>query len=87
MTDLERVPARAATGYLSPMRIDRSRMTARVVPLRSDEAGDARVGGTPEERLVLLAELSQRMWRLTQQPLPVYTRSTMPVKVSTLREQ
>ena len=62
-------------------------MTARVVPLRSDEAGDARVGGTAEERLALLAELSQRMWALTQRPLPSYTRSTMPVRLSTLSEQ
>jgi hypothetical protein len=69
------------------MRSDRSRMTARVVPLRSDEAGDARVGGTAEERLALLAELSRRMWALTQRPLPSYTRSTMPVKLSTLSEQ
>ena len=62
-------------------------MTARVVPLRSDEAGDARVGGTAEERLALLAELSRRMWALTQRPLPSYTRATMPVTLSTLGEQ
>jgi hypothetical protein len=62
-------------------------MTARVVPLHSDEAGDARVGGTPEERLALLAELSRRMWALTQRPLPSYTRETMPVRLSTLSEQ
>lgn len=62
-------------------------MTARVVPLRSDEAGDARVGGTAEERLALLAVLSRRMWALTQRPLPSYTRSTMPVRLSTLSEQ
>ncbi len=62
-------------------------MTARVVPLRSDDASDARVGGTAEERLLLLAELSRRMWALTQRPLPTYTRSTMPVRLSTLREQ
>lgn len=62
-------------------------MTARVVPLRSNEAGDGRVGGTAEERLALLAELSRRMWALTQRPLPCYTRSTMPVRLSTLSEQ
>jgi hypothetical protein len=62
-------------------------MTARVVPLRSDDASDARVGGTAEERLALLAELSQRMWALTQRPLPSYTRSTIPVRISTLHEQ
>lgn len=62
-------------------------MTARVVPLRSDEAADARVAGTAAERLALLAELSRRMWALTQRPLPAYTRSTMPVKLSTLADQ
>jgi hypothetical protein len=62
-------------------------MTARIVPLRSDEASDARVDGTPEERLALLAELSRRMWALTRRPLPSYTRESMPVRVSTLREQ
>ena len=62
-------------------------MTARIVPLRSDEASDARVGGTPEARLALLAELSRRMWALTRRPLPSYTRATMPVRVSTLSEQ
>ena len=62
-------------------------MTARVVPLRGDDASDARVSGTPAERLALLAELSRRMWALTQRPSPSYTRSTMPVKLSTLAEQ
>jgi hypothetical protein len=62
-------------------------MTARVVPLRSHEAGDARVAGTAAERLALLAELSRRMWALTQRPVPPYTRSTMPVKLSTLADQ
>lgn len=62
-------------------------MTARVVPLRSDDASDARVAGTAAERLALLAELSRRMWSLTQRPAPSYTRATMPVKVTTLAEQ
>ena len=62
-------------------------MTARIVPLRSDEASDARVEGTPAERLALLAQLSRRMWALTGQPAPSYTRATMPVKVSRLADQ
>jgi hypothetical protein len=72
---------------LQGMGTDRSRMTARVVPLGSDEATDARVAGTVAERLAILSELSRRMWALTQQPVPSYTRSTMPVKLSTLAEQ
>lgn len=62
-------------------------MTVRIVPLRSDEAADASVGGTAVERLALLRELSQRMWALTKRPVPSYTRSTIPVKLSTLAEQ
>lgn len=66
---------------------DRTRMTARVVPLRSDAAGDGRVAGTPAERLELLAELSRRMWALTGRPRPSYDRGAMPVKLTTLAAQ
>lgn len=65
----------------------RRRMTVRIVPLRSSEAGDARVGGTADERLQLVAELSRRAWELTGRPLPSYTRATMPVRKTTLAEQ
>ncbi len=61
-------------------------MTARVVPLSSREAGDARMGGTPEERLVALTELTLEAWRLAGLPLPTYTRATMPVSVGTLKQ-
>ena len=66
---------------------DRSHMTARVVPLDSDEAGDARVAGTPTKRLAILADLSRRMWALTGRPEPLYTRATMPVRLTSLAEQ
>ena len=62
-------------------------MTARVVPLDSDEAGDARVAGTPTKRLAILADLSRRMWDLTNRERPTYTRSTMPVRVTRLTDQ
>lgn len=62
-------------------------MTVRVVPLASAEAGEARVGGTAIERLALLKELSRRMWQLGGQPIPSYTRATMPVRVTTLADQ
>jgi len=62
-------------------------MTARVVPLDSDEASDARVEGTPTERLAILADLSRRMWAATGRPVPKYTRANMPVKITTLAEQ
>jgi hypothetical protein len=66
---------------------DRSHMTARVVPLDSDEAGDARVAGTPTKRLAILADLSRRMWDLTKRERPAYTRGTMPVRVTRLADQ
>jgi hypothetical protein len=62
-------------------------MTVRVVPLQSDEAGDARVGGSRAERIALVAELSRRMWALTRRPLPSYTRQTMPLRVTHLTDQ
>lgn len=60
-------------------------MTVRVVPLHTREAGDARVGGTAAERLVLVAKLSEMLWERTRQRLPTYTRATMPVVITTLR--
>jgi hypothetical protein len=69
------------------MRPVRRAMTARIVPLASDEASDARVVGTSGERLALVAELSRRMWAITKRPMPTYTRQTMPVRVTTLADQ
>jgi hypothetical protein len=66
------------------MRKDRAKMPARIVPLTSREAGEARVGGTAAERLALVAELSDRAWKLSGRALPTYTRATMPVVRSTL---
>lgn len=63
---------------------DRRSMTARVVPLRSAEAGDARTGGTLEERLAAVDALTAEAWRLSGRPFPSYTRATMPVAVGTL---
>jgi hypothetical protein len=66
---------------------ERNQMTARIVPLQSDEAGDGRVGGTAADRLSLLADVSSRMWELTKRPRPTYTRNLMPVKMTTLADQ
>ena len=66
---------------------DRGKIEARVVPLRSREAGDARVGGTVAERVALVAELSRMLWARTGRANPTYTRATMPVVISTLGEQ
>jgi hypothetical protein len=61
-------------------------MTVRIVPLRSREAGDARMGGTVAERVAVVAEITASSWRLAKRPFPAYTRATMPVVVSTLAE-
>jgi hypothetical protein len=65
--------------------MDRSRMTARAVPLASAEAGDARMGGTVDERVAAVAQLTAEAWRLSARPLPTYTRATMPIVVATLK--
>ena len=57
-------------------------MTARVVPLESREASDPRVGGTPADRLALVAQLSNALWARTRRPLPSYTRATIPVRIT-----
>jgi hypothetical protein len=67
------------------MATDRRDMTARVVPLRSPEAGESRVGGTISERLSLVAVLSEELWARTHRPLPTYTRGTIPIVVKQLR--
>jgi hypothetical protein len=36
------------------------------------------IGATIQERLELLAEISARAWALTGQPVPQWTRATMP---------
>lgn len=64
----------------------RSNITARVVHLTSPEAGDPRMGGTLEERVAAVAELTIAAWRLAGRPLPDYSRATMPIVVTTLKD-
>jgi len=45
------------------------------------------MGGTVEERLAAVAELTAEAWRLSGRPFPYYARETMPVVVTTLSEQ
>jgi hypothetical protein len=61
-------------------------MTARVVSLQSEEAGDMRMGGTPDARAAAVALLTVEAWRLAGRAFPRYTRATMPVVVTTLRD-
>jgi hypothetical protein len=62
-------------------------MTVRVVPLTSAEAGDSRMEGTIDERVSAVAELTLEAWRVSGRSLPNYTRATMPIVVSTLKDQ
>jgi len=59
-------------------------MTARVVRLTSPEAGDSRMGGTLEQRVAAVTELTLEAWRLSGRTLPTYTRATMPIVIATL---
>jgi len=40
-----------------------------------------------EERLAAVAELTAEAWRLSGRPLPSYTRASMPVAVTKLKDQ
>jgi hypothetical protein len=44
------------------------------------------MGGTLEQRLAAVAELTATAWRLSGRPFPIYTRATMPVVVATLHD-
>lgn len=65
---------------------DRSGMTVHVVSLASRGAGDSRMGGTGAERIASVAELTAMAWAVAKRPRPEYTRSTMPVRVTTLAD-
>jgi hypothetical protein len=50
-----------------------------------EEPGDDLSGvTTAEERIAMVRILSERMWELTGQPLPNYTRATLPVRLTRL---
>lgn len=61
-------------------------MTARVVPLASAEAADARMGGTVEERVAAVTVLTLEAWRLAGRSFPSYPRATIPVVLATLKD-
>ena len=85
----EVAPIGGATGTMECIEfaiMDRSRMTARIVPLGSDEVGDARMGGTVTQRVAAVAELTAQAWKLAGRPLPTCTRATIPVVTGTLKD-
>jgi hypothetical protein len=62
----------------------RREMSVRIVALTSDEAEDARMGGTVDERVAAVSALTAEAWRLAGRPVPSYDRVTMPVVRTTL---
>ena len=53
----------------------------RVYDLGKEPGDDLSTTTTAEERLAMMWPLALQAWELTGQPLPEYTRETMPVRV------
>jgi hypothetical protein len=66
------------------MHKSRSSVSIRVVPLAASTSNDVSVGTTVTERLTLVWELTQEGWALAGKTLPVYARSSIPVRVVAL---
>ncbi len=65
---------------------ERRNISARVVPLSSSEAADARMGGTVAERVAAVMVLTEEAWRLSGRAFPQYSRDATPVARGTLRD-
>jgi len=61
-------------------------MTYRLLALKDQQAGDARLGASVAQRLEMLAELSRLAWEASGRDMPQYARATMPVRMTTLQE-
>ena len=64
------------------MTSDRDRASVKFFRLGDEPADDLTASTTPEERLELLRELSDRAWRLTGRGFPSYSRREAPVQVT-----
>lgn len=62
-------------------------MTYRVVALDSEEAGEAPAGVDGSESADMVAALSLAAWIGSGRQLPSYSRSQMPIRMTTLEEQ
>ncbi|MGH7617737.1 MAG: hypothetical protein ACREPM_10945 [Gemmatimonadaceae bacterium] len=67
--------------------MSRRHMTYRVVALDSDEASQAPAGASGAESDRMVAELSLAAWIASGRQLPSYSRSEMPIRITTLEEQ
>jgi hypothetical protein len=51
------------------------------VALGDEPLTDDRIPESPDERVAMVAILTRTQWELSGEPLPSYTRATMPGKV------
>lgn len=63
---------------------ERSDLPVRVFRLGAEPKDDLRDVTTPEQRLDMVRDLSERMWELTGRPAPRYQRSDIPVRMTRL---
>lgn len=64
----------------SPAPLD-SRHVIRRFRLGEEPPDDLSASTSAEERVAMVALLSQRQWTLTGRPVPSYTRAAMPVRL------
>ena len=61
------------------------RTSVKVFRLGYEPKDDLTESTTPEERLEILRELTDRAWRLTGREFPSYSRRETPVRVARIR--
>lgn len=59
------------------------RTSARIFRLGDEPQDDLLDSTTPEERIEILRELTERAWRLSGRAFPSYSRHEIPVRVIT----
>ena len=64
---------------------DLDRTSVKVFRLGDEPADDLTESTTPQERLEILRELTDRAWRLTGRGFPSYSRREIPVRVTRIR--
>jgi hypothetical protein len=57
-----------------------------VYKLGKEPSEDLSASTTADERLAMMGPLALEAWKLSGQPLPTYTRETMPVSTRKLKE-
>lgn len=65
----------------STTRRDPTLWPIRIFRLGEEPGDDLSDTTTPGQRLEMVWTLRDRMWELTGQPIPTYSRSEMPIKI------